>query len=137
MKTLLLVLSGVLALASVPAEARVVVHHPHMHIGLGFGAPYYSFGWYDPWFYPSPYWYEPLPRRGDTDENATENLFVYPANGQTAEQTAQDRQECNDWAVTQSGLDPATAKKRAKAQHMGDYNRAFTACMEGRKYTVE
>jgi hypothetical protein len=62
---------------------------------------------------------------------------VYPAGGQTEAQTAQDRQQCNDWAVDQSGLDPATAKRRDKAQHLGDYNRAFTACMEGRNYTVK
>ena len=138
MKTMLLVLAGVVALASAPAEARVVVH-PHVHVGLGFGAPYYyPFGWYDPWFYPSPFWYEPLPRRSnDQDQNAVENLFVYPANGQSEEQTAQDRTECKSWASTQTNFDPSTAKKRDKEKHMADYNRAFTACMEGRNYTVE
>lgn len=144
MKTLALVLAGVLAfaLSSVPAEARGDFH-PHVRIGVGLGFPYaYPYGWYDPWYDPWFYpWYGPYPARTSRDdkaaEQAAEKLFVYPAAGQTEAQTAQDRKECNDWAVKQSGLDPATAKRRAKVQHLGEYNRAFAACMEGRKYTVD
>jgi hypothetical protein len=137
MKTLALILAGVLAVASVPAEARGF-HGPRIGIGLGFGAPYGWYDpWYDPWFYPYPYWYGPYPPRAPVQDQAKENLFVYPDKGQTEAQTTQDRKECNDWAVQQSGLDPATAKRREKNQHLGDYNRAFAACMEGRDYTVK
>jgi hypothetical protein len=138
MKTLALILSGMLVLSSFPAEARGF-YHPRVSIGFGF----YPYGWYDPWFYGYaygyPYWYDPYPYRvppAKQDEGAAERLFAYPAGGQSGAQTAQDRKECNDWAVTQSGLDPATAKKRAKAEHLDDYNRAFVACLEGRNYTV-
>ena len=88
---------------------------------------------------PYAYPYAPYTARAPArpDEQTTEKLFVYPAQGQSAAQTAQDRKECNDWAVDQSGLDPATAKKRAKAQHLDEYNRAFVACMDGRNYTVK
>jgi len=138
MKTLTLIVLGTFALASASAEARGF-YGPRIGFGFGFGSPYYS--WYDPWFYspyayayPYPYAYRGTPKQ---DDKVTENLFAYPAKGQTAAQTAQDRQECNSWAIEQSGLDPTTAKKRAKAEHQDDYNRAFIACMQGRDYTVK
>jgi hypothetical protein len=34
-------------------------------------------------------------------------LFVYPANGQSADQLARDRYECHTWAVQQTGVDPS------------------------------
>jgi len=34
-------------------------------------------------------------------------LFVYPAQGQTADQTAKDQYECHVWAVQQTGVDPS------------------------------
>jgi hypothetical protein len=34
-------------------------------------------------------------------------LFVYPASGQSAEQTERDRYECHVWAVQQTGVDPS------------------------------
>jgi hypothetical protein len=137
-KLLTLILVGALAFASLPVEAHGF-HGPRIGIGLGFG-PYYPYGWYDPWFYPYPYPYAygPYERRAPVaEEQTSDRLFAYPTQGQTAEQTTLDRKECNDWAVNQSGIDPATAKKRAKAQHMDEYNRAFVACMEGRNYTVK
>jgi hypothetical protein len=38
---------------------------------------------------------------------APQRVFVYPANGQTAEQTERDRYECHEWAVQQTGVDPS------------------------------
>ena len=37
-------------------------------------------------------------------------IFVYPNNGQSAEQLDRDRYECNNWAVKQSGFDPSQAQ---------------------------
>lgn len=37
-------------------------------------------------------------------------IFVYPNNGQSAEQLDRDRYECNTWAVRQSGFDPSQAQ---------------------------
>jgi hypothetical protein len=34
-------------------------------------------------------------------------LFVYPANGQSADQLERDRYECHTWAVQQTGVDPS------------------------------
>jgi hypothetical protein len=42
--------------------------------------------------------------------------FVYPAKGQTSEQQARDEGECQQWAVQQSGFDPARPQVAAAAQ---------------------
>lgn len=65
-------------------------------------------------------------------------VFIYPRQGQSAEQQATDEYECHAWAVTQSGFDPSSA---ATGQSTGeprrdDYQRARGACLEGRGYTV-
>jgi hypothetical protein len=134
MKTLALLLAGALALASFPAAARTPFHHPHVSVGLGFGFPLHYYGpyAYDPWFYPyavAPY---PVPAG---DKPAT-NLYVYPQAGQSAQQVTQDRGECHSWAAEQSDFDPLTAKRQKDAD-LANYDRAFTACMEGRNYSVE
>ena len=35
-----------------------------------------------------------------------QDLFVYPAKGQSEEQSGRDKEECHAWAVTQTGVDP-------------------------------
>jgi hypothetical protein len=51
--------------------------------------------------------------------------IFYPRNGQSAAQTATDRRECDEWAVTQPGAeDPSVAR------------RALGACMDARGYTM-
>ncbi len=64
-----------------------------------------------------------------------DNIFVYPKNGQSAEQQARDRYECHRWAADQTGFDP-TRSEGAQARR-GDYLRAQQACLEGRGYTVK
>jgi hypothetical protein len=36
-----------------------------------------------------------------------QRVFVYPAGGQSADQTERDRYECHVWAVQQTGVDPS------------------------------
>lgn len=36
-----------------------------------------------------------------------QDLFIYPAKGQTQEQQDRDRYECHSWAVQQTGFDPS------------------------------
>ena len=36
-----------------------------------------------------------------------QKIFVYPAHGQSPEQTDRDRYECHVWAVQQTGVDPS------------------------------
>ena len=54
-------------------------------------------------------------------------VFMYPKNGQSAEQQAQDKSECQQWAAQQAGQ---------VAQNGSDYQRAMTACVEGRGYSA-
>jgi hypothetical protein len=88
------------------------------------------------------------PQGGSTD------LFVYPKNGQSAEQQARDKFECHSWAKDQTGFDPtqpggaaaADPTKPGTVAHVPpmpewaakrqDYLRAQTACLEGRGYSV-
>ena len=65
-----------------------------------------------------------------------QNAFVYPNKGQTAEQEAKDRYECHVWAVNQTGFDPTTATGNVDATKRDDYQRATSACLEARDYTV-
>lgn len=66
------------------------------------------------------------------------DLYVYPAHGQSEKQLAADRNECHAWAVKKSGYDPYNASSGFQiGQKRVDYERAFTACLEGRGYTVK
>src|SRR5260370_10005682 len=49
----------------------------------------------------------PPPARGPAPP--PQRIFVYPGNGQSAEQTERDRYECHVWAVQQTGVDPSRA----------------------------
>ena len=45
-----------------------------------------------------------------------QDLFIYPAKGQSQEQQDKDRYECHNWAVQQTGFDPSkTAASYAPA----------------------
>jgi hypothetical protein len=54
-------------------------------------------------------------------------IFMYPKNGQSVEQQASDKAECQKWASDQAGQ---------VAQNGSDYNRAMVACVEGRGYSA-
>src|SRR5271170_2573056 len=51
----------------------------------------------------------PPPRTVAVPAPPPQRIFVYPANGQTPEQTDRDRYECHVWAVQQTGVDPSRA----------------------------
>jgi hypothetical protein len=62
------------------------------------------------------------------------DIYVYPRNGQTDEQTANDRFECHKWAVSQTGFDPTRSTNQGTAD---DYRRAMGACLDARGYSVK
>jgi len=49
----------------------------------------------------------PPPRTVAVPAPPPQRVFVYPAKGQSAEQTERDRYECHVWAVQQTGVDPS------------------------------
>jgi len=55
----------------------------------------------------------PPPRTYAVQAPPPQRIFVYPANGQTEEQTERDRYECHTWAVQQTGVDPSRADASA------------------------
>jgi hypothetical protein len=66
--------------------------------------------------------------------------YVYPNNGQSAEQQSTDRYECHRWAVDQTGFDPTQSDGGVASGAQGSandaYRRAEAACLAGRGYTV-
>lgn len=114
---------------------------------IGIVVPFLSGGYASLWiggaphFYANDVYYAPAPGSGYTvvapPDGAERSLaapaapsapdpVIYPRNGQTAEQTETDRQQCNTWATTQ----PQAVADAAVFQ------RAVAACMDGRGYTV-
>jgi hypothetical protein len=69
------------------------------------------------------------------------DMFIYPKNGQSEDQQAEDKFQCHQWAKQQSGFDPTQsgggvpADQNASAH--ASYNRAMTACLDGRGYSVK
>jgi hypothetical protein len=69
----------------------------------------------------------PAPGAGDQGGAIAGQIFMYPKNGQSAEQQATDKAECQQWAAQQAGQ---------VAQNGSDYQRAMSACVEGRGYSA-
>jgi hypothetical protein len=69
-----------------------------------------------------------------------DKMFIYPKNGQTSEQQAKDRYECHRWGADQTGFDPTLngggVPAGQTAAKSADYQRAMSACLEARGYTV-
>jgi hypothetical protein len=63
----------------------------------------------------------------DPAQGIAGQVFMYPKNGQSSEQQATDKAECQQWAAQQAGQ---------VAQNGSDYQRAMTACVEGRGYSA-
>ena len=70
-----------------------------------------------------------------------DNFYIYPKNGQSAAQQAADRYECHNWAKSQTGFDPTQpgggVPPDQNAARGAQYNRAMTACLSARDYSVQ
>jgi hypothetical protein len=76
-----------------------------------------------------------------TQAPPSDNVFVYPKNGQSDQQVASDKYDCHRWAASQAGFDPTQPSggadpQQAASQREG-YQRAMFACLEGRGYSVK
>jgi hypothetical protein len=73
-----------------------------------------------------------------SDEVGAASVYVYPRNGQSEEQTSNDRYECHQWAVSQTGFDPTTATgDEQSAGSVDEYRRALIACLDARGYSAK
>jgi hypothetical protein len=73
----------------------------------------------------------PLPQGAAPQSGApqiNDNVYAYPGNGQTEDQQASDRQQCDQWATTQAGT---------AAPGSPDFRRAVIACFQGRGYSAQ
>ncbi|MGL4576707.1 MAG: DUF6515 family protein [Burkholderiaceae bacterium] len=80
--------------------------------------------------------YEVVLPPGDEPASAmAQRNYVYPGQGQGSREHADDEYACHRWAVEQTGTDPTRAAG-ARAAQRASYERARSACLEGRGYTV-
>ena len=78
---------------------------------------------------------------GTTQAPPSGEIYVYPKNGQSADQQAKDRYECHRAAVADTGYDPTVAgggvPADSAANRRADYMRAQSACLDARGYSVK
>lgn len=72
------------------------------------------------------------------DGRGAMSLYVYPKKGQSEQQTENDRYQCHEWSVGQTGYDPSNTANNTQASTATpeNYKRAVTACLEARGYSV-
>lgn len=70
-----------------------------------------------------------------------DQLYIYPENGQSEQQQAQDRYDCYSWAKSQTGFDSTQpgggVPPDQSAEKNQQYRRAMTACLTARGYSVD
>jgi len=121
---------------------------------------FYTTVWFGgvPYYYANDTYYQWVPAQSQYevvappgDENAaqtqpapapgSDDVFVYPKNGQSDEQQSRDKYECHKWASQQSGFDPTVSgggvPPEQNASARASYQRAMGACLEGRGYSVK
>jgi hypothetical protein len=76
------------------------------------------------------------PQSSNAGQASSDQWFVYPSRGQSQQQVANDRYECNRWATNESGYDPDLRTHRNPETGPANYGRALSACLEGRGYAV-
>jgi len=138
--------SGSRFIVTLPPVGMIVPFLPYSYttIWVG-GAPYYyAAGSYYAWA-PEYRAYRvvspPAENEIAEEPEVPDKLFVYPKEGQSEQQQAQDRYECYKWARTQTGFDPTQAgggvDTAQNETRRNEYNRAMKACLEARGYSVQ
>ncbi len=143
-----------------PQGRRFVIAAPPFGMILPFLPPYYATIWVGglPYYYANEVYYtqgaggyvvvEPpkgevsqAPPSAGAGQMSSDQLFIYPRQGQSEQKQATDRYECHSWAVSQTGYDPTQPPAGVPAAQMSqkraDYQRAMGACLDGRGYTVK
>jgi opacity protein-like surface antigen len=84
----------------------------------------------------------PQPPSAAPSAARADNLTITAKSGQTEKQQWADRYECHRWAKDQSAFDPTSrppdgVTPNEITSRRDQYRRAFTACLEGRGYSVQ
>lgn len=138
-----------------PRGPRFVVVAPPVGLVVGVLPMFHTTLWFGgiPYYYADDVYYRWRPDLGGyavvdppgTEDSTppptgTDDLFVYPKNGQSQAQQSADRYECHSWARGQTGFDPTEPRggvpASETASRRSDYLRAMTACLEARGYSV-
>ncbi len=145
-----------------PGAAGFVVVGPPIGVFVPVLPPFYSTVWFggSPYYYANDTYYmwsgqqngyevvapptgavNAAPDADAPPPPTTTQLFIYPRNGQSADQQSKDKYECHAWATNQTGFDPTAAGGKVPPDQFNakstDYYRAIGACLQGRGYSVE
>lgn len=131
---------------------RFTVIAPPIGLFVPFLPPYYATIWVSgrPYYYANEIYYshrgdgyvvvEPPSEPVSQAPPPADQLFIYPRHNQSEPQQATDRYECHSWAVSQTGFDPTRLTgdppDARRGDRYADYQRAMSACLDGRGYTV-
>lgn len=129
-----------------PYGPRYAVLAPAFGIGISVLPPFYSTVWFggSPYYYADNTYYTYRPERREyvvtEPPRGSDEVFVYPKEGQSEAQQSTDRDQCHQWAVARTGYDPAQPPGSVANTDMtskrADYRRAEAACLDGRGYSV-
>ena len=143
-----------------PRGSGFVVVTPPVGLVISVLPPYYSTVWIGgvPYYYADSVYYtaasdqngyevvsppdgadQPASPPPDTS-SAQGDLIIYPKDGQSKDQEAADQYECNNWAKGQTGFDPTQPGGGVQSGDVNsirnNYDRAMSACLQGRGYQV-
>jgi hypothetical protein len=140
-----------------PRGPGFVVIAPPPGLVISVLPPYYSTVWFGgvPYYYADNVYYSWQPDQNGyavvsppdnsdapsppPESPPQDDLMIYPKNGQSKEQQAADQFECHNWARGQTGFDPTQPGGGVSGDPdvaRSNYNRAMSACMQGRGYQV-
>lgn len=143
-----------------PRGPGFVVVQPPPGLVISILPPYYSTVWFggNPYYYADNVYYTWQPEQNgyavvdppdnadqpsaapDNTQSSQDDLIVYPKNGQSKDQQSADQFECHGWARSQTGFDPTQAGGGVPPgdadRSRNNYNRAMSACLQGRGYQV-
>jgi hypothetical protein len=136
-----------------PQGPRFAIVVPPVGLFVPFLPAYYATIWLRgvPFYYANEVYYahrgdgyvvvEPPKEEVSQTPPPADQMFIYPRQGQSEQQQADDRYACHRWAVSQTGFDPTQppggAPDAQKIEKRADYQRAMGACLDGRGYTVK
>lgn len=136
-----------------PQGPRFSVIMPPIGLFVPFLPPYYATIWLGgiPYYYANEVYYahqgngyvivEPPKEEVSQVPPPAEQMFVYPRMGQSKQQQDDDRYACHRWAVSQTNFDPTqppgSSSEPQRGEKRADYQRAISACLDGRGYTVK